>query len=468
MKRIMRVWDIVFMNIAAVLAIRWLPIAAACGASSILLWIAAILLFAIPLGLVSTELATAWPDQGGMYIWVREAFGKRAGFIVSWFYWVNNFFYYPAVLTFITVIMASIINPELAHNKFFVCSCVVGFLWISTFINIHGMKIFSKFSNLAGIFGVLLPLVILIILGFCSVWVWQRPIATDYLWVNWLPNFGSKSNLGAFSILLFSMAGLELIPTMAGETENPQKTFPRATFISAICIASLYIISTVAITFVLSPGKIGAASGVGDALLLLEKELHLPFLVLIVGGMIVLGSIGSIGVWIVVPIKMLLESCREGVLPKWFTQINKDGMPVRALLVQAVIVTLVIICTSFLPSINAFFGTLALMAVITMFIPYAFMFLAFIKLRRQYPERVRPYRVPGSKIVSYLIAGTGLLSVFLAIFLPFILPPNDLQNAHDILLYRIELAAGPIVFAAIGYGIYWLFELRQKSLSKFG
>jgi amino acid transporter len=468
MKRIMRVWDIVFMNIAAVLAIRWLPIAAACGASSILLWVTAILLFAIPLGLISTELATAWPDQGGMYVWVREAFGKRAGFIVSWFYWGNNFFYYPAVLTFITVIVASIINPELAQNKIFICSCVVGFLWISTFINVHGMKAFSKFSNLAGLFGVLLPIIILIILGFSSVWFWQRPIATDYSWANWLPNLGSKSNLSVFAILLFSMAGLELVPTMAGETENPQKTFPRATFISAVCIASLYIISTVAITFVLSPEKIGAASGVGDALLLLERELHLPFLMLIVGGMIVFGSIGSIGVWIVVPIKMLLESCKEGVLPKWFTQTNKNDMPVRALIVQAMIVTVIVLCTSFLPSINAFFNTLVLMAAITIFIPYAFMFFAFIRLRRKYPEKIRPYRVPGGKLIGYLIAGIGLFSVFLAIVLPFVLPPNDLQTAHDILLYRFELAIGPIIFAVVGYGIYWLFERRQKPLSKFG
>jgi len=421
MKRVMRVWDIVFINIAAIVAVRWLAMTAAYGASSILLWVAAVLLFFIPLGLVSTELATTWPDQGGIYVWVREAFGRRAGFMASWFYWVNNFFYYPALLTFVTVIMASIINPELAHNKLFVCGCVIGFLWISTFINVRGMKTFVRFSNLAGIFGVLLPLTILIILGFGSVWFWKIPIATDYSWANWLPDLSSKSNLGFLAVLMFSMAGIELMPTMAGETENPQKTFPRATFISAFFIVGLYIISTVAITFVLAPEKIGAASGVIDTLFVLEKELHLPFLALIVGGMMVLGSVGSIGVWIVAPIKMLLESCRDGVLPKWFMQTNKDDMPVRALLVQAVVVTLIVICISFLPSINAFFETLVLMAAITIFISYIFMFLAFIKLRIKYPEKYRPYRVPGCKLVGYLVAGVGLFSVFLAIVLAIVL-----------------------------------------------
>ena len=82
MKRVMGLWDVVFINITAVIAIRWLPIIAASGASSILLLIIAMLLFLIPLGLVSTELATTWPDQGGMYVWIREAFGNV---LVLWF-----------------------------------------------------------------------------------------------------------------------------------------------------------------------------------------------------------------------------------------------------------------------------------------------------------------------------------------------------------------------------------------------
>ena len=86
MKKVMRLWNIVFINITAVLTITWLPAAAVYGAQSILLWISATLLFFIPLGLVSTELATTWPDQGGLYVWVSEAFGKRAGFMVCYFF----------------------------------------------------------------------------------------------------------------------------------------------------------------------------------------------------------------------------------------------------------------------------------------------------------------------------------------------------------------------------------------------
>ena len=395
-----------------------------------------------------------------MYVWVTQAFGKRAGFMVSWFYWINNFFYYPAALTFITLILTAIIDPALASNKAFVCTAIIGFLWLSTLINLCGMHIFSKFSNLAGIFGVMLPILIVTILGFGGAWLGHSPVATDYTWHNLIPDFSSKTNISSLSILMFSMVGIELIPTMAGHVDNPVKTFPRATLISVILIACLYIVSTVALTLVLAPEKISASSGIIETLNLLGKELNMPFLLLIVGGMIVLGAIGSTGVWILAPITMLLESCKDIALPAWLTKTNKNGMPKMALLIQATVVTLIVVCTSFLPSIDTFFKTLAAMATITAFVPYIFMFMAFIALRQRYPHIVRPYRVPGNKVGGYVVAGLGLCSVLLAIALPFFSVPQDIVTFNETLLYYVELSFGSVVFALLGYLIYRYLGLK--------
>jgi glutamate:GABA antiporter len=454
MKKVMGLWDIVFINITAIVAIRWLGFTAAFGAASIVLWIIAILMFFIPLGLISAELATTWPNQGGAYVWVSEAFGKRTGFIVSWFYWVNNFFYYPAVLTFIATLTMLFIDQKLMNSKIFICCFIIGLLWLSTLINIRGMRSFKLFSDLAGILGVLLPLAILIILSFSLVWLYKIPSATDYSWSNLLPNLNSKSNLASLAVLMFSMAGIELTPTMAEETKNPKKTFSRATFVSAIFIGCLYIASTVAITLILAPGKIQAVSGVADTLTVLGEKLHLPYLPIIVGGMIILGSLGSVGIWIIAPIKMLLESCKNGILPKWLTRTNKNNMPVKALLIQATAVTMIILCTALLPSLEAFFSTLVLMATMMQFIPYVFIFLAFIKLRKKYPKIIRPYQVPGKTITAYFITIIGLISVSLAITLPLLIPPDSLHTTLHIFFYRIGLVATPIIFAIVGYALY--------------
>ena len=463
MKKVMRLKDIVLMNVTAIIGLRWLPIAAGYGASSITLWVLAALLFFIPLGIISTELATTWPDEGGLYVWVKKAYGERPAFLVSWFYWTNSFFYSPTILTFVVVTLVFIYNPLLAHSKLFVCSAVLSVLWLLTLLNIRGLRLVKYLSNLSGSFGIILPGIIIIALGFIAVFIWKRPIPTDYSLVNWIPNFGLKSNIVFLSTLMFAMAGIELTPTIAGETENPQKTFPRALVISAVLIVATYIIGTMAITWMIAPGKIGAASGIMDAIVLITKDLGIPFLAVVIALMIAIGGLGGASVWVVAPIKMFFESTKEGVLPKSLTKLNKDNMPTRAIIAQSVVVSVIILGTSLLPSVNVFYETLVLMATITYFLPYLAMFMTFFKLRKDYPNIKRPYRVPGGNVFAWIVAAVGFSSVLLAIVLPFIIPPQDVTTVHDILMYRLEIASGPIFFFALGYIIYAVYEHRQNT-----
>jgi amino acid transporter len=457
----MRLWDVVFMNVAAIIGLRWLPIAAGYGASSIILWILATLLFFMPLSLISTELATTWPEQGGMYVWVKQAFGDRSAFIVSWFYWITNFFYYPALLAFVAVTAAFIINPALAKDKWFVSSVVLGCLWGITLLSLRGIRTSKWLSNIGGLFGIILPGLIIIVLAVLAVFVWKRPIPTDYALANWWPHLGSGSNIAFLSTLMFAMAGIEVTPILAGEVKDPQRTFPRAILISAFLIISLYIIGTVAITFMIAPAKIGTASGIMDALQLVTRELHLPVILMATALMIILGSIGGISVWLVAPIKMLFESTKTGIFPKYFTKLNKYDIPSRALLIQAVIVTIIVFGTSLLPTVNAFYETLVLMAAITYFVPYLFMFITFFQLRKKFPDKVRPYRVPGGKFATWVIALLGFFSVLLAIVLPFAMPPHDLTTTRAISIYEIELIGGTILFLLLGYLIHLKYERRK-------
>lgn len=458
MKKTMRLWDIVLMNVTAIIGLRWLPIAAGYGASSILLWLLAAALFFIPTGLVSAELATTWPEQGGMYVWVKKAHGEKWGFLTSWFYWINNLFYYPSLLTFVAVTLAYIINPALKDNKLYIVAVILISFWVVTFINIKGTSVGKWLSNLSGTFGTLLPGLILIILGIIA--AFTRPIPTDYSLSNWIPNLGNISNIAFLSTLMFAMAGIELTPILAGETDNPQKTFPLATIISAFIIAGVYIIGTVAITFIISPDKIGAASGIMQALELISKEIHMNVLVPLIACMIIIGSFGGIGVWVLGPIKMLFESTKEGILPEYFTKLNKNDMPQNAMVIQAVLITLIVILTTFLPTVENIYGVLVLMTTITYFIPYLFMFVTFITLRIKFKDIERPFKVPGSDGIAWLITIIGLLSVILAIILPLV-PPSNLKAAKDIIIYELEVAGGPFIFGFIGYLLYTQYQKKN-------
>ncbi|MGE5707265.1 MAG: APC family permease [Bacteroidota bacterium] len=460
MKRTMRLWDIVLMNVTAIIGLRWLPIAAGYGASSILLWILAGTLFFIPLGLVSAELATAWPDQGGLYVWIRKAFGDRLGFLTSWFYWISNLFYYPALLTFIAVTLAFITRPEWALDKRFVCLVIIGVFWAVTLVNCKGLSLGKWLTSVSGTFGTLLPGLILIALGLLSVFCWHRPIPTDYAAAKWLPSF-STSNLAFLSTLMFAMAGIELTPIFAGETEAPQKTFPRATVISALLIVGTYILGTAAMTWLVDPSKIGASSGIMESIKLVADDLRFPWVTVAVGWMMIIGGFGGASLWVLGPIKMLFESLQDDVLPPSFTRLNEEGAPQNAMLIQAVLITFIVLGTSLLPTVDRIYQVLILMTTITYFLPYLLMFAAFLRLREQYPSVPRPYRVPGGKLSARTVAFVGISSVVLAIVLAFV-PPADVRTTAELLVYEGAIAGGPLLLGVLGF---WLYRRHELALA---
>ncbi len=459
MKKTMGLWDIVLMNVTAIIGLRWLPIAASYGPSAVIFWIFAAAMFFIPSGLVSAELAAAWPEEGGLYVWAERAYGEKWGFITSWFYWTNNLFYYPSLLTFIAVTGSYLINPDLQNNKLYISAVILIIFWGVTLLNLNGMNISKWLSDLSGIFGTILPGLVLIILSFVAVFVWKKPMPVRYSLPNMMPNFGSMANVSFLSTIMFAMAGMELTPTLAGETKNPQRTFPLAMFISGAIISVIYIVGTMSITFMVSPDKIGAASGIMQAIEVIGRELDLPALVPAIVIMLFIGNLGGVSVWSVGPIKMFFESTKSGIMPEYFTRLNKDGMPQNAMIIQALLVSAIVVFTSFLPSVENIYEVLVMMTTITYFIPYLFMFGAFITLRRKYKDIKRPFTVPGGMAGAYLVAALGFISVILAIVLPLI--PLAGLGTRDIVIYESEVAGGPIIFGLIGNAIFTRYKKRK-------
>ena len=112
----MGVRTLALLNVAAVLSIRNLPSQAEYGWSIIFYLTAASICFFLPSALVSAELASGWPENGGVYLWVKEAFGPRWGFVAIAMQWLENLPWFPAVLTFVAEAIAYVIDPALAKN----------------------------------------------------------------------------------------------------------------------------------------------------------------------------------------------------------------------------------------------------------------------------------------------------------------------------------------------------------------
>ena len=128
------------MNVGAICNIANLPYTAQHGFSSLFYYLLASLVFFLPVGFISAELATGWPKKGGVYLWVREALGDKASFVAIWLQWIENVIWYPTILAYIATTLSHIFNPQLAENNLYVFAVVLIVIWAVTIMNFWGMK----------------------------------------------------------------------------------------------------------------------------------------------------------------------------------------------------------------------------------------------------------------------------------------------------------------------------------------
>ena len=159
------IFTLIMITGAMIVSARNLPMMAETGLQMIFFMAIAALCFFVPIALVAAELATGWPKQGGVYSWVKEAFGERWGFVAIWLQWSMMTFFMLTVLYFIGGSLAFIFKPELAQNRFFLILVILIVYWGATLLNLRGMKASGLISTVCLISGVILPMALIIGLG---------------------------------------------------------------------------------------------------------------------------------------------------------------------------------------------------------------------------------------------------------------------------------------------------------------
>jgi hypothetical protein len=144
LRRVLRVKDLVFFYVTAVLGMRWVSTAAAAGPSALLIWVLAALCLFVPLAFTVIELSSRYPEEGGIYVWTKHAFGDFAGFMTGWTYWGANLTYLPGLLYFTASTGLYIFGSRYAHLQdsptYFIVVAMVG-LVIAAAMNIVGLEV---------------------------------------------------------------------------------------------------------------------------------------------------------------------------------------------------------------------------------------------------------------------------------------------------------------------------------------
>ncbi len=445
-QRTINVFMLAMINVAALVNIANISVSAKYGLSSIFFLGISAFVFFIPIAMISAELATGWPQRGGVYIWVKEALGDNFGFLAVWLQWIENVIWYPTALSFAAVSFAYIFNPTLAENKVYVMIAIIGVFWLSTIVNFFGMTISGWISSICALFGTILPGALIIILA--AIWLFlNQPSQITFSLKNLFPDFSSFSQFALLSGILMSLSGLEMSAVHAKEVKNPAKNYPISILISAIIILTILSLGALSIAIVIPTKEIELPAGAIKAISSFLAAYHLPKFTSLIALFITIGALGMISTWTIGPIKGMYATAEHGDLPKSLQKLNKYQSPINLLILQAVIVTILTLVFLLTPTISSSYWILLNLASHLYQIMYVLMFIAAIVLRYKKPHVKRAYKIPFKNYGMWFIASIGIISTIFAIIIGY-LPPPQIQGLN-VYFYEIFSIGGTILFCII-------------------
>jgi amino acid transporter len=449
------VFGLTMINVIAIDSLRNLPINAEYGFTLVGLYLIGAIAFFLPCILITAELATHFPETGGSYVWVKKAFGPRAGFINSWMQWIYNVVWFPTILTFIASTIGYLFFPSLVENKLYLLSCVIGLFFLATTANIFGIHLASWVSTLGALLGTIIPMALISILGITWL-IGKHPLATTFNWQHLFPNIHHLGDMAFLVVILYSLVGIEMSAIHAGDVHNPKRDFPRALFCSALIILTTMILASLAIAAVLPKTSINIVSGLNDAfyafLHAFGLEAYLPIAILC----IVIGAFASIAAWVLGPTRALMIAGQDGCAPKLFAKSNKHGAPTTLLVLQLVIVILLCGLFSLFDSISAAYWVLSDLTAQLALIYYIIFFASGIALKKQVLQMPRGFRIKGGITGTACVAGLGILCCITAILIGFF-PPQSVAIKSPI-KYDLTLLIGGAIFVLLP----WLISKKTQ------
>lgn len=444
-------------------SIRNLPVSALFGSELIFYFLLGALIFLIPVALVSAELSSSFSAQGGIYGWVRLAFGDNAAFFAIWLQWINTMVWYPTILSFIAATAAFLVNPALASNKWYLLSVILSTFWIMTFINLRGLKTSASFASFCAIAGMIVPMAFIIALA-TTWWMSGHPLQIKLDWHSLLPQLHESRSWSSLTAIMTSYLGMELAAVHVNDVKHPRRTFPLALLISVVLIMATMIMGSLAIAFVLPHDKINLVEGVMQTFQHFLASYHLSAFLPVVAIMILIGSLGGMINWIISPAKGLSLAAKNQFLPISLAKENKHGVPSRILILQAILVSLFTSSYFLVPSVNTAYWLLTDLSTELYMLMYVLMFCAALCLRYKFAKVERPFEIPGKKFGMWLTCGLGLLGCTLTIIVGFVAPDNLPVNAGWSYSTLFALGMSALLLPAVGFILYRNRQLRLTQM----
>lgn len=397
-KKKFRLFDAILATVCITLVAESVMPTAAIGNSQYFWWIFLILAFCIPYGMISAELGTTYQSEGGMYDWVKRAFGPKWAARVAWNYWINFPLWIASLAVAVTDVVMGIFDIELSLMWLLILQ--LGYTWL---VSILGTQRIGESKWIVNI-GTFFKIAFMVGLGLLGIYVFVKtgesanPVESV---VDLLPSL-DLAGLSFLSVIIFNFLGFEVVATFADDMENPKKEIPKALIIGGALMALFYVLPATGINIAMSLEQ-AEASGITESFAILLGNLGvnadiIRVIVITVGLMFIYTMVANIVSWSFGVNSVAKYSADDGGLPKVFSKTNKQGVPYMASILNGIVASVIIILGIVLGEVSEtasnLFWTFFSLSLVTLLISYVPLFLAFLKLRKS-DKTERVYKVPG-------------------------------------------------------------------------
>ena len=443
--------DVVLMNVVAVVGMRWIARGARTGPASVTLWAFAWIAFCVPLAVSCSRLARRYPEQGGVYAWVRRAFGQRHGFICGWCLWVNNLFYFPSVLLFGAANFAAMGGARweaMGAARWYSVAFVLTGIWVAAGISIIGLRV-GKWLQNVGTLGVWVPAGVLI---GCGVFAFARfGSATPFTPHTMVPRGDLLDTIGLWSAMCFAFSGFEITSFIGQEIRDPERTIPRGIFIAGAAITIIYVAGSASVLVALPLSSLKELSGITDAVRLVGSRVGLTGLGALTGGLLALNALAGTASWTGAIARVPFAVGIDTALPRPLTRLHpRYQTPYLTLIIQSIACSVIFLASVFFSvagratSIQEAYDILVNLTILIYFIPYLYLFAAQVRLLPDSPRS---------------LAALGFAATAISLALTFVPPPGS-----NTLTYEVNLIVQAAIMIGLGLGLYGWSRARHSRL----
>jgi amino acid transporter len=244
----------VLFTVCSILVLDSFVAPAIIGVSSITVWIITAIIFFIPYGLLSAELGSTFPNDGGISYWTGRAFGEFSSVLVGWMYWINVAFWMPAVFTAFSGWLNIALFPDM--SVFAMALIAVAMCWVVVWIGVRGIELSVTVSSIMAI----AKMGVLIIFGLMGiVYGIKNGFANDFSLKSWIPSW--DDTIVYVAVIVYNLLGFELIGSIGSKIKNPSKTVPKMTIIAGVAITFLYAFGTFGVLSAISASNVDEVDG---------------------------------------------------------------------------------------------------------------------------------------------------------------------------------------------------------------